>query len=393
MIIYKSAEGNWRIPTSIAKNVGGNWQFADSVRRNTGSGWSLDWHRNSSAFSPVGNVHPFWQYSMNPTFNVSENNYFGLYGMYELSFDTALGGPESNCRYTAGAGELNVYLTQKYSNNYTDGIIRSKWPLNVPSGSTYRSRVVISSRTPTNETFGVMPCRYYRLVIDNVRDSALANAVQLSEFRLFDINRNSLSPTYSGSGSYPAGEGPAQAGDGNINTKWLDFTEVGAVLNMTFASNTTIAGCRLATANDSPERDPSSWRLQASTNNSTWVTILTITSPPSTNRLSWEPDYFIQPTILTGFWSAPTYDGADFKGDGSATHWSGRIDIGRTTSFTESGTGWTTNYFVSTKTLNHDVTFPSGHIWARPLIKIASESTNAVPVSYKILQWDITRLS
>jgi hypothetical protein len=393
MIVYKSAEGNWRIPTSIVKNVGGTWQNADTIRRNNGLGWDINWHRNSSAFSPVGSLHPFWQYSMNPTFNISENNFFGLYGMYELSFDTALGGPDQNCRYTAGAGELNVYLTQKFSNNFADGIIRSKWPLNVPSGSRYRSRVVISSRTPANETFGVMPCRFYRLVIDGVRDGAVANSVQLAEFRLFDINGNNLSPTYSGTGSYPAGEGPDKAGDGSTSTKWLDFTETGSVLNMTFASNTTIGGYRLTTANDAPERDPASWRLQASTNNSTWVTISTITSAPSTNRLSLEPDYFLQPTILTGFWSAPTYAGADFKGDGSATHWGARIDIGRTTSFNEVGTGFETNYFNSTKTLTHDVTFPSGNIWARPLIKIASESTNALPVSYKITQWDITRLS
>jgi hypothetical protein len=314
--------------------------------------------------------------------------------MYELSFDTALGGPDQNCRYTAGAGELNVYLTQKYSNNFADGIIRSKWPLNVPSGSEYRSRVVISSRTPANETFGVMPCRYYRLLIDKVRDGAAANSVQLSEFRLFDVNKSNLSPTYSGSGSYPAGEGPVQAGDGNLNTKWLDFTETSAILNMTFASNTTIGGYRFATANDAPERDPVSWRLQASTNNSTWVTISTITdSVVSTDRRSWQPDFFLQPTILTGFWSAPTYEGADFKGSGSSTHWSARIDIARTSTFTEVGTDFETNYFVSTKTLTHDVVFPSGNIWARPLIKIASESTNALPVSYKILQWDITRLA
>lgn len=403
MIIYKNGDGNWRIPTSIVKNVGGSWQYADSMRRNTGSGWEINWHKNQSSFSTTGNLHPFWQYSMNPNFNVSENNTNGLNGMYELSFDTGIGAPDQNCRYSAGSGELNISLTAKDSNNFCDGILKSKWPLNVPSGSTYRSRVVITSRTPANKTFGVMPCRYYRVLIDKLRDNNAANSVQLSEFRLFDTNGNSLSATYSNGrkdgttpqpSDSPSNEGPTNAGDGSLGTKWLNFQKTNAILNITFASNTTIAGYRFATANDATERDLVSWRLQASTNNSTWVTIATVVDwSTTTTRQAWEDDFFFEATILTGFWSAPTYNGADFKGEGVATHWSPKVDAQRTTSFSQSGTGWSFNYTGSTKTIIYDVTFPSANLWARPLIKLESRITDTLPITYKIDEWDITRIS
>jgi len=404
MIIYKNDSGSWRIPRSIIKNNAGTWDYQTTVRRKNGSAWDINWHRNSSSFATINNVHPFWLYSMNPYFNISENNYYGLNGELEITYDTGLSNPNSSGRYTSGLGVGTIYATQKSSANACDCILKSKFPLNIVAGSKYRSKIVINSRTPSNETFGILPARYYRLLIDKVRDGAAANSVQLSEFRLFDINGNTLSATYSSTGgNSPSGEDPTKAGDGLLTTKWLDFNETSAILNITFASNTAIAGYRWATANDATERDPVSWRLQASTNNSTWTTIATVTDwATSTTRQNWEPDFFLQPTILTGYWSSDTYDGADFKGSGAVSVWGPRVDFGRTTSLSTSGTWnwgtgntgvWSLDYFVTTKTLSYDTTFPSSHTWIRPIIKIESQSTNAVPVNYQLASWEIIRVT
>lgn len=401
MIIYKTTDNKWRIPRSIVKNNSGSWAYSDNIRRKNGSGWDINWHRNSSNFNAVGGEHPFWVYSMNPYFNISENNLFsGPGGELEISYDTGFSNPNSSGRYTAGSGQCWIYAS-KDSNNAGDCILKSKFPLNVVDGATYRSRVEIDSMSPLSQTFGVMPCRYYRLIIDSVRDSANANSVQLSEFRLFDINGNNLSATYSGSGNYPSGEGPAQAGDGSLSTKWLDFTQNGSVLNVTFSSNTTIGGYRMATANDEPARDPGSWRVQASTDNSTWITIATVTGYDLSfgARQAWNEDFELQTTILTGFWSGTTYDTADKGAAGFATRWGPRFDIGRTTSASGSnipwgdGTYYSYSYFSSTKVLNFDTQFPSGHVWARPIIKIGGKSISTTNTYYKINNWKIIRIT
>jgi hypothetical protein len=80
-------------------------------------------------------------------------------------------------------------------------------------------------------------------------------------------------------------------------------------------------------------------------------------------------------TFLTGFWSAPTYQGAEFKGTDSATLWGPEQSI-------------------STGTYNYDAVIPSGHVWARPIIKIIANGIGSTfPVSYTFSQWIVSRRS
>jgi hypothetical protein len=62
--------------------------------------------------------------------------------------------------------------------------------------------------------------------------------------------------------SYPPGEAPALAIDGNVSTKYLNFAERSAGFIVTPAvGSTTVRSFQLTTANDVPARDPASWEL------------------------------------------------------------------------------------------------------------------------------------
>jgi len=61
--------------------------------------------------------------------------------------------------------------------------------------------------------------------------------------------------------SYPPGESPANAIDGNALTKYLNFAERNAGFIVTPSSSTTVRSLRLTTANDAVARDPASWEL------------------------------------------------------------------------------------------------------------------------------------
>jgi hypothetical protein len=405
MIVYKDGS-NWRIPRSIfRKNTATDtFQVSEQVRANySGSFNIINWHRNNASGMASGEIHPFWRYSMNPDFEISENNYFGLFGSQEISFDTGISNPNQNGRYTAGLGEGTIFAKvtgtpSQDSNWFCDCVLKSKFPLNIQSGIQYRSRVKINSRTPNS--YPGMPTRFYRLLIDEIKNSG-ENSVQMSEFRLFDIDGNNLAATYSVvGGNSPAGEGPTNLGDNNVNTKWLDFNKTTQRLYITLSTATTIGGYRWATANDSEGRDPKSWRLQVSPTGGeagTWTTIARVTGYNATGtRLVFVDDWFLQPTILTGFWSAPTFDGADFLGSGSQTLWGPKMDFTRTSSQSWSGSwpwgAWSQNYFFSTKVLNFTTTFPSDHLWARPIIKIESQNTNIAEVNYKLDYWYMERV-
>ena len=63
-----------------------------------------------------------------------------------------------------------------------------------------------------------------------VRDSGGANSVQLSEFALLDSSGVvPLASASSPGGNSPAFQGPGEAIDGHLFTKWLDFDEESAV--------------------------------------------------------------------------------------------------------------------------------------------------------------------
>ena len=115
--------------------------------------------------------------------------------------------------------------------------------------------------------------RYYRFTPNELRNTAEANSVQLAEFELY-ANTNLLVGAIASNlgGDSPGNESPAQAVDGDLGTKWLDFTRfTGLVLD--FGTPVFSDGYRFATANDDSKRDPVSWTLEGSNDNLTWSQI------------------------------------------------------------------------------------------------------------------------
>jgi len=116
---------------------------------------------------------------------------------------------------------------------------------------------------------GVSLYRYFRFTPVTLRGGG--NMVQLSEFEmLLDGTRiaavNATNP--GGTNGAADGEGALKAIDNDTNTKWLDGNKQPLILD--FGKPAAANGYRFITGNDGPERDPVSWTLEGSNDNSTW---------------------------------------------------------------------------------------------------------------------------
>lgn len=165
------------------------------------------------------------------------------------------------------------------NNSPTTSVASGRWSVNAAA------RYIRNLTWPTQSIF---PAQYYRLVVDNVLNATSANSVQLSEFQLRNNSSYITGATYTnGNGSSPVAEGPANAGDNNTSTKWLNFQEVGSILLITYPSGVTVTDYTWWTANDGPERDMTAWTLSASKDNVTWIVIDQISGySPTTSRLT-----------------------------------------------------------------------------------------------------------
>lgn len=136
--------------------------------------------------------------------------------------------------------------------------------------------------------------KYYRFCVDAPRSDG--SSMQLSDVMLLDLSGNeiqssafTLSYDIDGHGvgdPYPSNENPANAVDGNHETKWLDWRagasrtavqRAAVYLEFQFTSAVNLSGYRWYTANDYAGRDPAAWRLLASHDGVTWVTLDKVT--------------------------------------------------------------------------------------------------------------------
>ena len=76
---------------------------------------------------------------------------------------------------------------------------------------------------------------------------------------------------YPTSNNSPGGEGPTQAFDNNPNTKYLNFDKANAGVTVKLNQGRVITGFKITTANDFSGRDPTSYKLYASNNGTTWT--------------------------------------------------------------------------------------------------------------------------
>jgi hypothetical protein len=164
-----------------------------------------------------------------------------------------------------------------------------------------------TTATATVTIFQPGPYRYYRFVPVTLRTPS-ENMVQISEFQmLMDGVRVAGATASNPGGNTPGSEGPAQANDNNVDTKWLDFNIKPLVLD--FGTTTDVNGYRWATANDSDGRDPVSWRVEGSHDNTNWKildtkTAQTVPTARKTYLADFSLDSFTGPTI-SSFTASP----------------------------------------------------------------------------------------
>lgn len=82
-----------------------------------------------------------------------------------------------------------------------------------------------------------------------------------------------ISNIYPTSYNSPAGEDAAKAFDGNIGTKYLNFDKQNAGVTIKLSQGRVVQKFTLTTANDSPERDPASYKLYGSNDGVNWTLI------------------------------------------------------------------------------------------------------------------------
>lgn len=115
----------------------------------------------------------------------------------------------------------------------------------------------------------------YKMVYPTLKDAAATNSMQVADVSFFQSSDGSGSSFLAASdpilaidadgmvsnSSYPGAENPANAVDGTMN-KYLNFGGANSGLIVTPSSGLTLVkGFQITTANDAPERDPSSWEL------------------------------------------------------------------------------------------------------------------------------------
>jgi hypothetical protein len=76
-----------------------------------------------------------------------------------------------------------------------------------------------------------------------------------------DASGKTARSSYPGQGTADPGEGPKKLIDGLASSKFLNFGHSGSGIIVTPSAVTPIEALQLTTANDAPERDPSSWEL------------------------------------------------------------------------------------------------------------------------------------
>ena len=109
-------------------------------------------------------------------------------------------------------------------------------------------------------------------------------STQLAELELFKVETPGaeapssmvqLTPaSYSARGQNGTREGLAKLFDGNVTTKWLDFSGTTWV-QVNLAAPASLVAYGLASANDAAQRDPASWTLSGSNDGVTWTVIET----------------------------------------------------------------------------------------------------------------------
>jgi hypothetical protein len=110
-----------------------------------------------------------------------------------------------------------------------------------------------------------------------------------------------ISHIFPTSNNSPGGEGAAQAFDGNVSTKYLNFDKKNAGVTVRLSQGRVVQKFTITTANDFSGRDPTSYKLYGSNDGVNWTLIKQDTLALSEQR------FWTSPEIATGNTTAYVY--------------------------------------------------------------------------------------
>eukprot|EP01062_Namystynia_karyoxenos_P014304 TRINITY_DN15150_c0_g1_i1.p1 TRINITY_DN15150_c0_g1~~TRINITY_DN15150_c0_g1_i1.p1 ORF type:complete len:298 (+),score=89.84 TRINITY_DN15150_c0_g1_i1:75-896(+) len=140
--------------------------------------------------------------------------------------------------------------------------------------------------------------KFFRLSITSLRDASTATAVQLSRVKFSaggqEIDTTQGCTAIDPDGQCPETEGPANAVDGRTDTKWLDFQWQTGRLIVAFDVAKLPDKFTYTTADDSPERDPTGFTIEANPDGTDgkWVTMLQQTGYTPTDARETDQQWF-----------------------------------------------------------------------------------------------------
>lgn len=105
-----------------------------------------------------------------------------------------------------------------------------------------------------------------------------------------------ISNIYPTSYNSPAGEGAANAFDGNVNTKYLNFDKKNAGVTVKLSQGRVVQKFTITTANDFSGRDPTSYKLYGSNDGVNWTLIKQDSLSLSENRFWTSPEISVANT-------------------------------------------------------------------------------------------------
>ena len=216
--------------------------------------------------------------SRNATISIGGSNGYGLQTVDISQQGTGGGTPSCN------NGTSPFSITSASYNNSTkcvsyqfnaNNLSSANWSI---SGTTYGS----SLPQPIENNFGTVNCGVtlpngtYNFVLTGVSCSGTASgSFTVSGGGTTTTTDRTEGGTASDDGaSNPGSEGEANAFDNQSSTKWLVFSPTGNIA-YDFANEDAYAinSYKITSANDESTRDPKSWVLEGSNNNSTWAIV------------------------------------------------------------------------------------------------------------------------
>ena len=145
--------------------------------------------------------------------------------------------------------------------------------------------------------------KYYKWHITAIRDIGIQSYVQLSEFTFLldsvDTDMSLVTISLLNGHTSPNGENAINLKDGNLVSKFLDynFEDGGTEVLFEFPTAIIFNGYKWGTGNDSDWRDPKSWTLYGSNDNTNWDVLDTVTDFIATvDRATYNTPFSYTPT-------------------------------------------------------------------------------------------------